>query len=52
MEVFMTEEYYITIGRLAKLAGFGIETVRIYECQGLIAPPLCTESSYRMRDSG
>jgi len=38
----------LTIGRLAKQAGFGIETVRFYERQGLIDPPPRTESNYRI----
>lgn len=38
----------LTIGRLAKQAGFGIETVRFYERQGLIEPPPRTESNYRI----
>jgi MerR family copper efflux transcriptional regulator len=38
----------LTIGRLAKEADVGIETVRFYERQGLIAPPPRTESNYRV----
>ncbi len=38
----------LTIGRLAKHAGLGVETVRFYEKQGLIAPPPRTESNYRI----
>jgi len=38
----------LTIGRLAKEAGLGIETVRFYERQGLIEPPPRTDSNYRM----
>lgn len=38
----------LTIGRLAKKAGIGIETVRFYERQGLIAPPPRTASNYRI----
>jgi len=38
----------LTIGRLAKQAGIGIETVRFYERQGLIEPPRRTESNYRI----
>jgi len=38
----------LTIGRLAKEAGIGIETVRFYERQGLIEPPPRTDSNYRM----
>ena len=38
----------LTIGKLAKAAGTGIETVRFYERQGLVAPPPRTESNYRI----
>jgi Cu(I)-responsive transcriptional regulator len=38
----------LTIGRLAKQVGIGIETVRFYERQGLIKPPPRTDSNYRV----
>ncbi len=38
----------LTIGKLAKKAGVGIETVRFYERQGLIAEPPRTASNYRL----
>ena len=38
----------LTIGKLAKQAELGIETVRFYEKQGLIAPPPRTKSNYRL----
>jgi Cu(I)-responsive transcriptional regulator len=38
----------LTIGKLAKQADVGIETVRFYERQGLIDPPLRTDSNYRI----
>lgn len=38
----------LTIGRLAKKAGLGIETVRFYERLGLIEPPPRTDSNYRI----
>ena len=38
----------LTIGRLAKQVGIGIETVRFYERQGLIEPPPRTDSNYRI----
>lgn len=38
----------LTIGRLAKQVGIGIETVRFYERQGLIQPPPRTDSNYRI----
>jgi len=37
----------LTIGKLAKQAGVGIETVRFYERQGLLAPPPRSPSGYR-----
>ena len=38
----------LTIGKLAKQAGIGIETIRFYERQGLIPPPARTDSNYRI----
>lgn len=38
----------LTIGKIAKQAGLGIETIRFYERRGLIDPPLRTESNYRI----
>lgn len=38
----------LTIGKIAKGAGLGIETVRFYEKEGLIDPPARTESNYRI----
>ena len=38
----------LTIGRLAKQVGVGIETIRFYERQGLIEPPPRTDSNYRV----
>ena len=38
----------LTIGKLAKQVGIGIETVRFYERQGLIDPPPRTDSNYRI----
>ena len=37
----------LTIGRLAKAAGVGVETVRFYERQGLLAEPTRRSSGYR-----
>jgi len=37
----------LTIGKVAKLAGVGVETVRFYERQGLIEQPLRADSGYR-----
>ena len=38
----------LTIGKLAREAGLGIDTVRFYERQGLVAPPPRTKSNYRV----
>lgn len=38
----------LTIGKVAKSAGLGIETVRFYEREGLITPLARTESNYRL----
>ncbi len=38
---------YLTIGRLAKKTGVGIDTIRYYERQGLIPEPRRKESGYR-----
>jgi MerR family mercuric resistance operon transcriptional regulator len=37
----------ITIGQVAKQCGVGVETVRFYEREGLIAQPLRPESGFR-----
>lgn len=37
----------LTIGQLARLGGVGVETVRFYERQGLLAEPARKESGYR-----
>ena len=37
----------LTIGRLAKQAGVGVETIRFYEREGLIAQPGRRPSGYR-----
>ena len=38
----------LTIGKVAKSAGLGIETVRFYEREGLIKPLARTASNYRL----
>lgn len=38
----------ITIGRLAKMAGVSIDTVRYYERRELLAPPPRTAANYRV----
>ena len=37
----------LTIGQIARQAGVGVETVRFYERQGLLAGPARTASGYR-----
>ncbi len=37
----------LTIGKVAKAAGLGVETVRFYERQGLIAEPARSKAGYR-----
>jgi MerR family mercuric resistance operon transcriptional regulator len=37
----------LTIGQVAKAAGVGIETIRFYEREGIIAEPPRRESGYR-----
>lgn len=37
----------LTIGKVARLAEVGVETIRFYERQGLIGKPLRRESGYR-----
>ena len=38
----------LTIGRLSKQAGVGIDTVRFYERRGLLPPPARSTSGYRL----
>jgi DNA-binding transcriptional MerR regulator len=42
----------LTIGKVAECAGVGIETVRFYEREGLLAKPERSVSGYRMFDEG
>lgn len=37
----------LTIGRLARAAGVGVETIRFYEREGLLPAPARTASGYR-----
>ena len=39
---------HLTIGKIARGAGTGVETIRFYERQGLIAKPGRTSSGYRL----
>ena len=40
----------LTIGKLAKQAGLGVETLRYYERRGLLEPCHRTDSGYRVYD--
>ena len=40
----------MTIGKLAKRAGVGVETIRFYERRGLIPEPPRRSSGYRQYD--
>lgn len=42
----------LSIGRLARQAGVGVETIRFYERQELLAEPRRTASGYRDYDPG
>jgi Hg(II)-responsive transcriptional regulator len=42
----------LTIGQVARRAGVGVETVRFYERQGLLAQPARRASGYRQYDEG
>ena len=37
----------LTIGRVAKLAGVGVETIRYYQRRGLLTPPEKPLGGYR-----
>jgi Cu(I)-responsive transcriptional regulator len=41
---------HLTIGKLAKQAGLGVETLRYYERRGLVAPKRRTDAGYRIYD--
>ena len=42
-----TDKTAVTIGRLAKATGVGVETIRFYEREGLLEAPRRTASGYR-----
>lgn len=42
-----TEDQTVTIGRLARAAAVGVETIRFYEREGLLDEPARTASGYR-----
>jgi len=39
---------HLTIGKVAKSTGFGVETVRYYEREGLLGPAERTDANYRI----
>ena len=41
----------LTIGNVAEAAGVGVETIRFYERQGLIAQPVKATAAYRRYDT-
>ncbi|MDZ7748560.1 MAG: MerR family DNA-binding protein [Halofilum sp. (in: g-proteobacteria)] len=43
-----TDDTTMTIGRLARAARLGVETIRFYEREGLLAAPDRTASGYRL----
>ncbi len=43
----MKDDLKLTIGKLAKISGVGVETVRFYERKGLIKRPAKQEGSFR-----
>lgn len=40
----------LTIGQVAKLSGFGVETIRFYEREGVLPRPRRKASGYRLFD--
>jgi MerR family regulatory protein len=38
----------LSIGKVARRAGVGVETIRFYERQGLLTAPMRKESGYRL----
>lgn len=42
----------MTIGKLAKAAGVGVETIRFYERKGIIRKPQKRDSGFRTYDAG
>lgn len=48
----MSRQATMTIGKLAQLAGVGVETVRFYERKRLLEEPSRAESGYRQYPAG
>jgi Hg(II)-responsive transcriptional regulator len=44
-------ENKLTVGKVAKAAGVGVETLRFYEREGVLDPPARTASGYRIYDA-
>jgi Hg(II)-responsive transcriptional regulator len=44
-------EHRLTVGKIAKAAGVGVETLRFYEREGILEPPARTPSGYRIYDA-
>ena len=44
-------ENRLTVGKVAKAAGVGVETLRFYEREGVLDPPARTASGYRIYDA-
>src|SRR5258708_1887427 len=42
------ESASLSIGKVARRAGVGVETIRFYERQGLLTPPIRKDSGYRL----
>ena len=40
----------LTVGKVAKAAGVGVETLRFYEREGVLDPPARTKTGYRVYD--
>lgn len=47
LSCMLTEEKSLTIGRVSKATGIGIETIRFYEREGLLPKPPRRPSGYR-----
>lgn len=48
MNLASAADQAMTIGKVAKLAEIGIETIRFYEREGLLEEPVRTRSGYRL----
>lgn len=40
----------LTVGKVARAAGIGVETLRFYEREGILDPPARTRAGYRIYD--